>query len=132
MRPRAEYFQGGEAVLCHLGKKFRRQFARNGQIGGKDSLHALSPVVLLGCRRPLVSHGRTLVAGVCRAETFSSCNVDSNRVYEPNVSDFSRRVAHCRQRVLHLRRNLILHHDAVWEPLMMETRRVDSRLRFHS
>src|SRR5215475_1339273 len=92
MCARTKNFDGRKSVLLNLREKIRRQFSGDRKIGREDSLHASSPGVLTRLRC-LVSHGRTLVAGICRPETFSSRNVNSNGVHKSYMANFARRMS---------------------------------------
>src|SRR6267142_3770308 len=78
----------------------------------------------------LVSHGCAVVARIGRPQPITSCRVDGDGVDQPDMSDAASGMAASVQRTLQAVRKSAFHQNAIRDPLVMKTRRIDGRLRF--
>src|SRR6266436_8198885 len=80
----------------------------------------------------LVSHGCAVVARIGCAQPVTVCRIDGDGVDQAQVPDALSGVAAGVQSSLQVIGKSVLQQNAVRDPLMMESRRVDGHLRLHA
>jgi len=81
---------------------------------------------------PLVSHGGAVVARVGCAQPVAGSWINGDRIDEPYVSDATSGVAASVQRALQAVWKSAFHQNAIGQPLVMKTGRIDGSLRLHT
>src|SRR6267154_2833079 len=81
---------------------------------------------------PSVSHGSAVMAWVGSAQAVAIRWINRDGVDDPDVADAARGVSAGVQGALEVIRKTALHRNTIGQPLVVETRRIDSCLRLHA
>src|SRR5437879_12839363 len=90
------------------------------------------PLTGLWFRSSLVSHGCAVVARIGCAQPVTVFRINGDGVDQAHVPNAARGVAAGVQRGLQAVWKSALHQNAIGDPLMMESRRIDGGLRLHA